>query len=270
MGEFSSSRNKHGGGVIETHDSSSSSGDDDGFSIYQDSVDEGKDEYQYVDDAMLQIFFANYMNYTNDGNDDDHSTYSTSVFAEKKPIRSLKLTDLRCDVFQCKCNDFQNDYKARLVAGACFPCKCGHLYEEHHMADPNSTYRKSAYARIEEELKKQCMAGNIAYCEKPLLRDHSVLQRRNEAEALFNSIRNKSIREDEETMSEIEDGEEVETDDHFGWDDTHGVYPNEQGWYVATGNVTNNVVETYSPTSSECDYSDMPPLVSDESSDSDF
>ena len=99
---------------------------------------------------------------------------------------------------------------------------------------------------------------------------------RDEAEASANFTRNKSIEEDDEMTSEIEDGEEVETDEQFGWDDTHGVYPNEQGWYIeqplrvmATGNVTNNVVETYSPTSSECDYSDMPPLVSDVSSDSD-
>jgi hypothetical protein len=266
MGEFSSSRNKHGSGVIETHDSSSSSDDDDGFSIYQDSVAENKDEDPYVDDAMLQIFFANY---TNDDDDDDDGN-AISVIKQQKIERPHKDADLKCDVFCCECRDFQNDYKVRMVAGAGYPCKCGHLYESHHLADPKSRYRQSAYVRIEEELKKQCIAGNIAYCEKPVLRDHSVLQMRDEAEALANFTRNKSIKEDDEIMSEIEDGEEVETDDHFGWDDTHGVYPNEQGWFVATGNVTNNVVETYSPTSSNCDYSDMPPLVSDESSDSDF
>ncbi len=50
-----------------------------------------------------------------------------------------------------------------------------------------------------------------------------------EAETLANFTRNKSIKEDDEMMSEIEDGEEVEADEQFGWDDTHGAYPNEQG-----------------------------------------
>ena len=263
MGEFSSSRNGHGGGVIETHDSSSD--DDDGFSIYQDSVDEDKDEDQYVDDAMLQCFFANYGN----DDDDDDGNVSISVIKQQKIERPHKDADLKCDVFCCECRDFQNDYKARMVAGAGFPCKCGHLYEAHHLADPNSRYRQSAYARIEEELKKQCIAGNIAYCEKPLLRDHSVLQMRDEAETLSNSIRSTAAADQAEYV--IQDNEETETTNQ-----QHGVYPNAQGWFIeqplrvmATGNVTNNVVETYSPTSSECDYSDIPPLVSDVSSDSD-
>jgi len=149
----------------------------------------------------------------------------------------------------------------------------------HHMADPNSNYRQSSYVQIEEELKRQCGASNTPYCEKPIWNDHkTAFQLRDEFEEFADSIARRSkANKSEQALRSIEEGEVEPTRQvTFNWDDIHTAYPSGQGWYTANplhievpGNNINHDVQMYSPTCSECEYSDMPSLVSDDSSDSD-
>jgi hypothetical protein len=286
--EFSQKRNGH---VIDTHDDDSS---DDGLKIFQDSDDENiaaNDE----NDEMLQLFLANnyYCGVTCIDDDDIdiqipvENVYDKYALSSKNP-RSSIYTDLKCEGYQCKCGNFKTDYKARPVAHTCLPCECGHRYEVHHTADPNSNYRQSTYFQIEEELKRQCCASNTPYCEKPIWNDHkTAFQLRDEFEEFAESIKRRSNVEQVVTqvLGPQEDEFEFEPNrpraeegevESFNWDDTHAAYPSGQGWYTANplhievpGNIINHDVQMYSPTHSECDYSDMPSLMSDDSSDSD-
>ena len=328
MAEFSRQRNGH---VIDTHDDSSS----DGFGIFQDSESDDNDD-------MLQLFFANY------GDDDNISVKERKNDSpnhyQENVSKKLKVTDLKCEGYRCKCHNFKVNFNARMVAGSCFHCECGHSYEVHHMADPNSNYRQSAYFRIEEEIKRQSIASNISYCEKPEWHNHqTAFQMRDEAEAFADLIQRRSAAKRAlPDLCQVEEGEEVEMtvqghferdgechrkprmsfdesddnrvrepltfaahpgnnidyifadsvkagqiqegevaedndvhwQDHVVWRDVNPSYRylDGQGWYSANPQSVNpqdHANEENSLDGSECDYSDMPPLISDDSSDSD-
>ena len=321
-GEFSRQRNGH---VIDTHDDSSS----DGYGMFLETESDD-------DDDMLQVFFANYCNDKEEITDNERKIEPPQIhYPEDVSEKKLKVTDLKCDGYRCKCHNFKIDFNARMIAGSCFPCECGHSYEVHHLADPSSNYRQSAYFRIEEEIKRHSIAKDITYCEKPEWHDHkTAFQMRDEAEEFEELIQRRrtvaralsSSFDGRQNMCQIEKGQEdkMTAREHASWDDTHigetlsiivpgktiekvdkdsvkadkaeegevvedddvhwqdhvdwralnlnYRYLDGQGWYSAnplSANAQDPADEAYSPDASECDYSDLPPLVSDDSSDSD-